>query len=401
MKLNSDKFFKDFNNQYLLFIEDDTKSISCIKRNIKNQIEKYLKMCNLKRLCTRNEEYWLIRGWSLEDSIIKIKNIKENWKKPKYSNLNIKFWLDRGFTELESIKKISEIQKNRSQKATNTRMNNLNYIPLISPFTEDFWIKKGITDKNEIEYKIKSQRKLNIEYWLNKGFNKHDSIKKVSEYQKENSMKSIKNWQSKKGTIEYKNRQSTNIEYYLNKGFSILDGERLLIERQRTFTLEKCIIKYGLEEGSKIYNKRQKDWIKKMFNENTCMSTGRSLISDKFIENLIISINNIDITDNFLYGKNEKFIYDNLEKKASRYDLCYKNKIIEFNGDFWHSNPKIFEANDIHKIKKIKCSEIWAKDNRKIESAKEHNYEVLIIWESEYINNKNEIIKKCENFLEI
>lgn len=66
-----------------------------------------------------------------------------------------------------------------------------------------------------------------------------------------------------------------------------------------------------------------------------------------------------------------------------------------------HSNPKIFEADDIHKIKKVKCSEIWKKDNRKIESAKEHNYEILIIWESEYINNRYEVIKKCENFLEI
>lgn len=45
MKLNNDKFFKDFNNQYLLFVEDETKSISFIKRSIKNQIKKYLNMC--------------------------------------------------------------------------------------------------------------------------------------------------------------------------------------------------------------------------------------------------------------------------------------------------------------------------------------------------------------------
>ena len=173
----------------------------------------------------------------------------------------------------------------------------------------------------------------------------------------------------------------------------------MLKERQITFTLNKCITKYGLEKGTEIYNKRQKEWVKKMFNENTCMATGRSMIADKFIEELIKDIDNENITNQFLYGKNEKFIYDNLEKSGKRYDLCYNKKIIEFYGDFWHSNPKIFEATELHKIKKIKCSEIWQFDKRKVESAMEHNYEVLIIWESEYINNQEEIIKKSKKFL--
>ena len=402
MKLNNDKFFKDFNKQYLTFVLNcyAKKSISFIKKEIKIQFNKLQKIKNLKRLTTRNEEYWLIRGWSLEEALLIIQDIKKNWKKPKYSNLNIEYWMDKGFSEKESKQKISEIQKNRSKKAHETRVNNPNYIPLISPFTEEYWINNGLTDKIEIRFRINSQRKLNIEYWINKGFTKDESILKVSDFQKENNIKNIEKWKNKKHTYEYKKQKNTNVEYYLNKGYSILDSKELLIERQKTFTLEKCIIKYGLEQGTEIYNKRQKDWIKKMFNENTCMATGRSLICDKFIEKLINSINNI-ITNSFLYGINEKFIYDKLEKKANRYDLCYDKKIIEFNGDFWHSNPKIFEANEIHKVKKIKCSEIWSKDKRKIDSAKEHGYDILVIWESEYINNEEEIIKKCKEFLNI
>jgi len=401
MKLNKDKFFKDFDNDYLISIDNlyCKNSISHVKTLFKNEFKILQEKNNLKRLTIRNIDYWIVRGWTLEDAQFKIEKIKNNWKTQKCTILNVEYWFNKGYNEREAKQKISEIQKNRSAKATKTRLNNPNYIPLISPFTSEYWIKQGITNKDEIKFKINSQRKLNTEYWLNKGFNEEDSILKVSEYQKENSIKNYKKWKNKRRTFEYKKSQNTHVEFYLNKGYTIEESKKLLNERQSTFTLEKCITKYGLEKGTEVYNKRQKKWVKKMFNENTCMAIGRSMIADKFVEELIKEINDETITNQFLYGNNERFIYDNIEKKGKKYDLCYDKKIIEFYGDFWHSNPKIFGENDIHRIKKIKCSEIWQFDKRKIESAKEHNYEVLIIWESEYINNQIEIIKKCKKFL--
>jgi len=401
MRLNNDKFFKHFKEDYLLYLNDSfkNKSITYIKLDIKKQFKKLQIKNNLKRLTIRNIDYWLIRGWSLDETLIKIKSFKDNWKTIKYSILNIEYWINKGYSYEDAKLKKTEIHKDRGAKAAKTRLSDPNHKKMISPFTEEYWINKGFTDKDEIKIKINSQRKNNINYWLNKGFSESESKIKVSDYQKENSQKSIKNWQSKKGTPEYNKKQVTNIEYYIDKGFSIEESEKLLKERQTTFTLEKCIIKNGIEKGTEIFNNRQDKWIKKMFNENTCMSTGRSLMSDKFIDKIIEAINDNNITKNFLYGIDERFIYDKISKKANRYDLCYNNKIIEFNGDFWHSNPKIFKADDIHRIKKIKCSDIWKSDNRKIESAKEHNYEVLIIWESEYINNETEIINKCKKFL--
>ena len=402
MRLNKDRFFKDFNNDYLLFVNDFyiNRSISYIKKDIKKQYDVLQKKSGLKKILTRNIDYWLIRGWSFEESILRTQNIKSNWKKPvNNSILSLKYWTSRGYDEKESINKISDMQKQRSIKGIEKRINNENYKSRLSPFMDEYWINKGIIDKDEIKIKINSQRKNNINYWIKKGFSEEESKNKVLDFQKEASMKYYQKWNNKKDTIDFKIQKDTHLEYYINKGYSLEDSENMLRERQKTFTLEKCINKYGLEEGTKRYNKRQKDWIKKMFNENTCMATGRSMVADKFIDELIKEINNKNITNQFLYGKNERFIYDNVEKKGKKYDLCYDKKIIEFYGDFWHSNPKIFEANDVHKIKKIKCSKIWQFDKRKIESAKEHNYEVLVIWESEYINSKVEILKKCKKFL--
>lgn len=253
------------------------------------------------------------------------------------------------------------------------------------PFTKEFWIKKGIIDSEEIEFCIKSQRKLNIEYWIKKGFSEEESIKKVAEYQKENASKANIKIQNSKDTIEYKEKHDTHIEYYLSKGFDLETSKQMLKDRQTTFTLEKCIHKYGEERGKEIYKTRQDKWIKKVFNKDTCIAAGRSLISDKFIENIIKFIDDKNITDNFLYGLNEKFIYDSKLKKPHKYDLCYMDKIIEFHGDFWHANPQIFESHEIHRVKKIECGEVWKKDKRKIESAKEHGYNVLVIWESDYL----------------
>ncbi|MCK9446145.1 hypothetical protein M0Q50_04545 [bacterium] len=404
--ITQNNFFKNFKKEYLeqLFMkykEFNEKDIILI---IKKDMILLKTKHNLLKLHERNIQYWLVRGWSENESVdIMLKN-KENRKKPRKnsSRLSRGYWLEKGFNEEESIKIVSEIQKKNGKSYHDKRKENPeNYKKILSPFTEEFWIKRGIFDKNEIKNKIKSQRKLNIEYWINKGFTIDESKIKVSEYQSENSNKRIIKHDDKKDTYEYRKKYNICIEYYLDKGFTEEESIELLKKRQTTFTLEKCIIKYGEEDGKMIYEKRQNDWVKKMFNENTCISTGRSMISDKFIEEIINEINNKEITDNFLYGKNEKFIYDKIEKKPNRFDLCYNKKIIEFNGDFWHSNPKIFGPDEIHRVKKIKCSDIWKIDERKIESVKEHGYEILVIWESDYINNKKEIIKNSIKFLNI
>ena len=318
MRLDNDIFFINFNYNYLLFLDNfyENKTIVHIKNDIKKQIEKIRQNNNIKQIKERNIDYWLIRGWSYDDGIYKINEINNKRKKPKNNNvLTSGYWISRGFTEEYAKNKISNIQKERSEKAVNTKKLNPNYKPPLSPFIKEFWIKRGMVDNDEIEYKIKTQRKLNKEYWLNKGFNEEESIIKVQEYQKDNNNKKQAKWENNKISIEFKKQFNTKIEFYLDKGFTHKESKQLLKERQTTFTLEKCVDKYGLDKGTEIYNNRQKKWIKKMFNENTCMSTGRSNISDNFIQELILTVNDIVISDKFLYGKDEKFLYDKLEKK--------------------------------------------------------------------------------------
>jgi hypothetical protein len=74
-------------------------------------------------------------------------------------------------------------------------------------------------------------------------------------------------------------------------------------------------------------------------------------------------------------------------------------KIIEYNGDFWHANPNIYPPNFINPRTKINAVDKWEIDRIKLQYAQDQGYEVLVVWESDFKKNKEEIIKQCIQFL--
>lgn len=73
---------------------------------------------------------------------------------------------------------------------------------------------------------------------------------------------------------------------------------------------------------------------------------------------------------------------------------CYIKElklIIEFNGDVFHANPKIYDNCDNPNPfnKTLTAEEIWEADNRKVNYALNNGYKIIIIWENVYkINTK-------------
>ena len=54
--------------------------------------------------------------------------------------------------------------------------------------------------------------------------------------------------------------QNTHLDYYTHRGMSLEEAQKALYERQNTFTKEKCIERYGEEEGLKVWQDRQERW---------------------------------------------------------------------------------------------------------------------------------------------
>jgi len=98
------------------------------------------------------------------------------------------------------------------------------------------------------------------------------------------------------------------------------------------------------------------------------------------------------------YDENEYSIHTN---KLCLYHVDYYDKtlniVIEFYGDFYHLNPKIYSEDFIqfkHHEKAVLAKNRWTHDRERIEDIQQTlNCKVIIVWESTYKNDKKGTIK--------
>ena len=63
------------------------------------------------------------------------------------------------------------------------------------------------------------------------------------------------------------------------------------------------------------------------------------------------------------------------------------NLIIEYNGDYWHANPKKFKSGEYLNIANrgsILVDDIWKRDFEKKEAIEKLRYNLIYIWENDY-----------------
>lgn len=161
----------------------------------------------------------------------------------------------------------------------------------------------------------------------------------------------------------------------------------------------------------KIWNERQSKWINTMnskseeekieINRKKLLGTGFSKISQILFWDIYNSLPNSEILKIKFSEFGKEFFLLNENKNWFAYDFVSitNKKCIEFNGDFWHCNPNYFDKDYLHRVKKVKASEIWSVDKNKIELINKKGYQVLTIWESEYKKNPKQTLEKCIEFL--
>lgn len=163
-------------------------------------------------------EYWLQRGHSEEYAKEQVK-----YQQSARSKVSINYWLNKGYSQEDAKTSVAIEQSKRSKAAYSTR--------------------------DDLYRKQKSIRC--VEYWTKRGYSEEDAIEQV---------KLIQSYYGKKakGKIPA-HKQNTKLEYYINLGYSE-DSEAALSNRQNTFSLRKCIEKYGEEIGKFIFDQRQTKW---------------------------------------------------------------------------------------------------------------------------------------------
>jgi hypothetical protein len=277
--------------------------------------------------------------------------------------------------------------KNNTTKNSGTHMKQEKYKKMFSEKIKGEKNPNHKSNTTELERRSRSP--------FSKEFIKYKDIDNIEEYISEFAKESVKD-----------RVHPTTKEYYLSKGYSEEESIELLKERQRTFTLEKCIEKYGKEKGYKRWLDRQENWQKSLL-DNGNIKCGYSKISQDLFNGIIKHYKIEDIPFVYYAIKNKEYYISRKSFGFFSYDFTDKNrmKIIEYNGDRYHANPNLFESNDYphpyYKEDGPTAKEIWKRDNLKISLAKNDGFDVLVIWDSEYRKDKNKTIKKCLNFLQI
>jgi G:T-mismatch repair DNA endonuclease (very short patch repair protein) len=75
------------------------------------------------------------------------------------------------------------------------------------------------------------------------------------------------------------------------------------------------------------------------------------------------------------------------------------NLIIEYNGDYWHCNPKKYKSDYFNQKKQKTAKELWDYDKHKIDLIREKGYNLEIVWESDLKKDHtliNKLIKKYD-----
>jgi very-short-patch-repair endonuclease len=73
--------------------------------------------------------------------------------------------------------------------------------------------------------------------------------------------------------------------------------------------------------------------------------------------------------------------------------LVNNGVVIECLGDYWHCNPKLFQANDINKSLKMTAREKWVKDAKRKVALESKGYRFISFWESD-IQQRIERVKQ-------
>lgn len=198
---------------------------------------------------------------------------------------------------------------------------------------------------------------------------------------------------------------NTKLKHYLNKGLTVVEAEQALKNRQQTFTLEKCVERHGADEGLRVWQERQASWQTTLnskpieeieaINRRKIYKSGVSKISKELFSHL-------DRDGARHYGRDKELCIHLPGNKTAFIDFVFKHKAIEFFGTYWHADPRKYQPDSLIYASKKRVYEaqaIWKSDAERLQAIKDQGYDVLVIWEADYVADPAKTIQKCKNFL--
>lgn len=99
---------------------------------------------------------------------------------------------------------------------------------------------------------------IQYQYWMEQGLPEVDAKQRVSEIQRERCVKGRRK-KFEEDPLYFRKNTHRCVEYWLERGFDEETAKKKVSELQHTFSLERCVEKYG-EHGIEKWKERQEKW---------------------------------------------------------------------------------------------------------------------------------------------
>ena len=285
--------------------------------------------------------------------------------------------------------------------------------PTLKTFIKKYGEVEGTKRYNDWKENCVKNRPITIEDYVDK-YGEVEGTKRYNDWKKSLDNASLTSFIKKYGEVEGTKRYN---EYVQQMSISVKSSMKPGIMKYIN-SKQFYVDKYGEVEGTKRYNDWKKsqdhgslaffikkygeeDGLKKYYKTNMLKTSFDKTYYSKISQELFKILENKLNNDNVIFyaTKNHEIsLYNEQYHEKYLYDFCYNKKIIEYNGDYWHANPTIYDENDEVR-KDITAKQIWEYDQRKINFAKAHGYQILVIWDKDYVHDKIKIINICIDFL--
>lgn len=330
------------------------------------------------------------------------------------SNASINFYIDRGYS-LDAAKLALCIRQNTvSQASFISKYGEVDGTTRFNAYVNKWKNSISKHDKKDLYSKWKNipdyyLDKINPETGLN--YTLDEANLKISN---DLSKGFKKVWREYRNGERDKSILNTTLDYYISKGMTTDEATIELKKRQATFSLEKCIQRYGLEKGLDVFKKRNDKWLStldsKSYEEKKDILLRKtrnfprySRESKEFFDSLMEKAKIfLDEGVEVFYGDNEMVLWNYEKGRPYFYDFSIpKHKlIIEYNGSAFHPNYLLLNKEQLEKWKcpytKQNAESKYMIDQYKINFAKKLGYSLIEIWDTDQYDKK---IKYCIKFI--
>lgn len=310
------------------------------------------------------------------------------------------YWLKRGYSEEESINKVSELQTTLCNKSVKKHKGRTDRVPV----QKDYWIKKGYSVEDAVELVKERQNTFSIEKCIEKygetgGRKRH--LERQIKWQDTLKNKEDQTFQMLKGrSLETFFSKNLSFDDYCDFRKHIQGSDGYLIDKTKKFLLDNKIT-LTTENFNKYFY---------FFQQSLCKKRGVASYESlkyfiplyKFCRRNGIERDDIMIgvsgSKEFVIKRNIKRIGKRGVDRQFRFDFTILSKklIFEYNHIDFHPDPDIMGDefdNFLVPLSNMPAKEKYEYDKLKMRTAREHGYNLHIIWSHEDFEKQMKIAK--------